>query len=424
MEITSKLIQVKSIVSPSTSQNPKSHHRRNQSFPGKSSSPSSTIQLPLHRPHRKILQPVKPPPKTPISTTTTTTATTPSDILRLLDCLGFPVPEALYISLINECTHFRDINEAVLIHNHLTRNHRNRARLALVNRVLIMFVTCRCMLNSRQVFDEMTKRDFNSWAIMIAGYTDIGEYDEVIELFICSDFQYIMYSCRSFPISWVLVCVLKACADTKNLKLGEQIHGWLIKLGFTNDLFVSSSLISFYGKIGCLEGGELVFDQMSCRRNVVVWTARIINKCKEEKFHEVLEVFKEMGKEGIRKNSFTISGVLSACAKISDDGSCGEQVHANAIKLGLASKSYVQCGLVHMYGKFGLINDAKKVFDMNESRRNRACWNAMLTSFVQHGCLIEAIKFLYQMKAAGVQPQELWLNKLRSLCGSEIFEFK
>ncbi|GJY97249.1 pentatricopeptide repeat-containing protein [Tanacetum coccineum] len=119
-----------------------------------------------------------------------------------------------------------------------------------------------------------------------------------------------------------------------------------------------------------------------------------------------------------------LSSVLSACSKISDDGNCGEQVHANAIKLGLASKSYVQCGLVNMYGKFGLISDAKRVFNMNGSWRNRACWNAMLTYLVQNGCLVEAIKFLYQMRVAGVQPQELWLNKLRSLCGSEVAEIK
>ncbi|GJY07129.1 pentatricopeptide repeat-containing protein [Tanacetum coccineum] len=166
--------------------------------------------------------------------------------------------------------------------------------------------------------------------------------------------------------SWIMVCVLKAYGETMNVKLGEQVHGWLIKSGYGGDLFIGS------------------------KRNVVVWTARIINNCKEEQFRE-----------------------------ISDDGNCGEQVHANVIKLGLASKSYVQCGLVNMYGKFGLMNDAKRVFYMNESRRNRACWNDMLTSLIQNGCLVEAIKFLYQMRAAGVQPQELWLNKLRSLYSSE-----
>nr|GEZ49015.1 hypothetical protein [Tanacetum cinerariifolium] len=265
-------------------------------------------------------------------------------------------------------------------------------------RVLIMYVSCGSLDIARKVFDEMSKKDFNSWAIMIAGYADNGEYKEVIRLF--------------------------ACGETMNVELGEQVHGWLMKSGYSDDLFVGSSLISSYGKVGCFQDGDMVFDQIGSRKNVVVWTARIINNCKEERFREVFEVFNEMGKVGVRKNSFTLSSVLGACSKISDDGNCGDQVHANAIKLGLASESYVQCGLVNMYGKCGLMNDAKRVFDMKEIRRNRACWNAMLTSVVQNGCLVEAIKFLYQMRAAGVQPQELWLNKLRSLCGSEVIEIK
>ncbi|GJX61133.1 pentatricopeptide repeat-containing protein [Tanacetum coccineum] len=207
--------------------------------------------------------------------------------------------------------------------------------------VLIMYDSCGSLDNARKVFDEMSKKDFNSWAIMIAGYADNGEYEEVIRLFVNDKFR----------------------------------------------------------RVGCFEDGEMVFDHIGSRRNVVVWTARIINNCKEERFCEVFEVFNEMGKEGVRKNSFTLSSVLSACSKICDDGNCGEQVHANAIKLGLASKSYMQCGLVNMYGKFGLMNDAKRVFYMKEGRRNRACWNAMLTSLVQNGCLVEATKFLYQIVA-------------------------
>ncbi|KAK1430797.1 hypothetical protein QVD17_13814 [Tagetes erecta] len=410
-KITSKSTHFNTI---SISQNPKTHHHH-QHFCTK----SSTVHLPLYKPHRKISQLIKIPETKPISTTTTTTS---SDILRLLDCLGFPVPDALYISLIKECTELLDVNEAVLLHAHVMNNRCNKPRLGLLNRIMIMFISCGCIQNARQVFDEMSKRDFNSWAIMIAGYADNGDYEEVINLFADPKLQYILYSCSSFPVSWVFVCVLKACGKILNLTLGKQIHGWLIKSGYSDDVFVSSSLISFYGKIGAYEDGDLVFNGMSCSRNVVVWTARISNNCKEENYRQVLDVFKEMGKEGVRKNSFTFASVLSACAKISDDGNCGEQVHANAIKLGLASNSYVQCGLVNMYGKFGLINDAKRVFNVNESNRNHACWNAMLISFVQNGCLIEAIKFLYQMKAAGMQPQELWLDKLRSLCGSEILE--
>ncbi|KAL9992606.1 putative tetratricopeptide-like helical domain superfamily [Helianthus debilis subsp. tardiflorus] len=97
-----------------------------------------------------------------------------------------------------------------------------------------------------------------------------------------------------------------------------------MKSGYSNDLFVSSSLISFYRKIGCFKDGNLVFNGTSSRRNVVVWTARICNNCKEENFRQILDVFKEMGKEGVRKYNFTFFSVLRACANINDDGICGE----------------------------------------------------------------------------------------------------
>ncbi|GKC49502.1 pentatricopeptide repeat-containing protein [Tanacetum coccineum] len=338
----------------STSLNPKPHKLNNNHLPAK----LLTFQTPLKKPIKTL----KPKP---------TITTTPSDILRLLDTLRFPVPDAVYISLIKECTQCQDSNESVLVHTHMTKTHKKRLSLSLVNRVLIMYVSCGSLDNARKVFDEMSKKDFNSWAIMIAGYADNGEYEEVIRLFVNDKFRYIMYSCGSFPVSWIMVCVLKACGETMNVELGEQVHGWLMKSGYSDDLFVGSSLISFYGKVGCFEDGDMVFDQIGSRRNVVVWTARIINNCKEERFREVFEVFNEMGKEGVRKNSFTLSSVLSACSKITDDGNCGEQVHANAIKLGLASKSYVQCGLVNMYGKFGLINDAKRVRGLVTNKKRK-----------------------------------------------------
>ncbi|GJW10284.1 pentatricopeptide repeat-containing protein [Tanacetum coccineum] len=126
------------------------------------------------------------------------------------------------------------------------------------------------------------KMDFNSWAI----------YEEVILAVVNDKFRRV--------------------GETMECGAWEQVHGCLMitSAGNGGDLFVGSSLISFYGKVGCFEDGDMVFDQIGSRRNVVVWTARIINNCKEERFREVFEVFNEMGKEGVRKNSFTLSSVL------------------------------------------------------------------------------------------------------------------
>ncbi|CAK9170313.1 unnamed protein product [Ilex paraguariensis] len=274
-----------------------------------------------------------------------------------------------------------------------------RHHLPLLNRLLIMYLSCGFIENAHQLFDRMPIKDLNSWAAMIFAYVDEEKYEEAIHLFIKMQHIY-QYHCNEgilkFPVSWIVVCILQACVSTMNLEFGRQIHGWLMKAGYSNDLFLSSTLVSFYGKLGCLEGADFVFDQTS-GRNTVVWTAYIANYCKEERFDEVIGVFKEMGREGVKKNSFTFSSVLKACGKLRDDGYCGRQVHANTIKLGVNLKSYVQCGLVDMYGKFGLVRDARRVFEMNGVKKNAACWNAMLNAYIQHGCCIEAVKLECQV---------------------------
>ncbi|XP_040989493.1 pentatricopeptide repeat-containing protein At1g31790 [Juglans microcarpa x Juglans regia] len=112
-------------------------------------------------------------------------------------------------------------------------------------------------------------------------------------------------------------------------------------------------------------------------------------------------------------------GAFWACARIDDDGCSGRQVHANAIKIGLDTDTYVQCGLVDMYGRSGLLKDAKLVFEVIDDKGNVACWNAMVTACIRNGFYMEAIKLLYEMKAAGMQPQESIVNEVRMACSND-----
>ena len=144
----------------------------------------------------------------------------------------------------------------------------------------------------------------------------------------------------------------------------------------------------------------------------------MINNSRGERFFEVISDFKEIGRAGISKNTCMISCVLRACARMHDSGSSGRQVHANAIKLGVESHSFVHCGLIDMYGRNGLLRDAKLVFQTFNDTTSTACWNAMLTSYLRNGLHIEALKFLYEMQADGLQPQEYLLDQVRIACSS------
>ncbi|XP_057965156.1 pentatricopeptide repeat-containing protein At1g31790 [Malania oleifera] len=396
---------------------------------------SSEIRLLLQRPKR--VEPIKPPisnrkkknenfiaPTTTISSsigsaTATRGRSTTSDVLRLMDGLRLPIPPDMYASLIKECMDTRDAAGAAELHAHIVQSGVVPC-LPLLNRLLLMHVGCGRSEAARQLFDQMSQRSSISWTIVIADSAHEGRFEEAIGLFQ----EMLQHHGNMLVIPpWILVCLLKACVHTVNVALGKQVHGWLLKAGYTRNLFLSTSLMNFYGKCRCLPSANFVFDHMNCH-DTVVWTTSIVNNCREEHFEEVLNAFNDMGRAGVRKNGYTFSSVLKACGRMKDDGRCGRQVHADAIKHGVDFGSFVQCGLIDMYGKCGLVGDAERLFEMICDKKNTACWNAMLTAYIWNGFCIEALKFLYHMKAVGVQPQESLINEVRIACGSRSFEKK
>ncbi|KAG6389653.1 hypothetical protein SASPL_151125 [Salvia splendens] len=97
----------------------------------------------------------------------------------------------------------------------------------------------------------------------------------------------------------------------------------------------------------------------------------------------------------------------------------GRQVHANAMKLGLDSDSFVQCALVDLYGKCGALSDATRAFEFGRSKRNSACYNAMLANYMQHGLCVKAVRTLYEMRTAGLKPREAMLDRVELVCGRD-----
>ncbi|GMG98617.1 hypothetical protein Nepgr_000457 [Nepenthes gracilis] len=390
--------------------------------------------------HRRVKLPSPPHPsiKTRLPKLSSSTITrrnkncnkrsTSSDVLRLIDSLGFTATPDIYASLIEECTFEGDSVRANELYAHMERNKRmmNFVKqpfgLPLLNRMLVMCFSCSCMDAAHQLFDKIPQRDSISWAIMIAGFFHYASYDQALDLFVEMHRLHSPIRQCNAMMRVIVACVLKACVYTSNMSMGKLVHGWLIKSNYARDSFASTALINFYGKFGYIqESNSVFFDQIqmhSCH-DPGLWTVAIIGNCHEEHFDEVLCMFKKMCRAGIRKDQFVFSSVIKACGRVNDDGWCGQQVHANAIKVGVDSHVFVECSLVDMYGKFGLVGDAKKVFDLIScEKRNRACWNAMVKSCIENDLCVEAIKILYQMKAAGFQHQESLLNQVRIACGS------
>ncbi|KAF8033436.1 hypothetical protein BT93_D2138 [Corymbia citriodora subsp. variegata] len=384
------------------------------------------IHLPLRSPKKLVTRPLK--LQTPIPQTNPSTihphpapggrkiptqkkknraSSAATDVLRLLDGLGVTVSPDIYVSLIKECTAKGDSIGALELHKHIRRSGL-RPSLHLLNRVLLMYVSCGCLISARKVFEGMLQRDFSSWAILIVGYMEEGEYEEAIRLFVR------MLCCikmSEVPL-WIVVCILKACVHSVNKDLGEQVHGWLLKQGSGDENPLPRSLIDFYGKFKCLECANIIFHQLSSHSSAI-WTAKLAYDCSGHRYDMVFSNFREIERAGIRKSRSMFLSVLKACGKVKDDGQCGRQVHAKAIKVGVESDAFVQSGLVDMYGQLGLLKDARTVFDMVRNKQSIVNWNAMIKGYIKHGLSIEAIKLLYQMKEAGFTLREDLLNEVR-----------
>ncbi|XP_010478595.1 PREDICTED: pentatricopeptide repeat-containing protein At1g31790 [Camelina sativa] len=366
------------------------------------------VQLLLRKPKRQKSEPVVVIQQPQIQTQKSIPRCSTSDILRLMDSLSLPGNEDLYSCLAKESARENDRRGAYELQVHILKSS-IRPTTTFINRLLLMHVSCGRLDITRQMFDKMPHRDFHSWAIVFLGCIETGDYEDAALLFV-SMLKHSKNGAFKIP-SWIMGCVLKACAMSRDLALGKQVHGLCQKLGFIDDedSYLSGSLIRFYGEFRCLEDANLVLHQLS-NANTVVWAAKVTNDYREGEFQEVIRDFIEMGKHGVKKNVSVFSNVLKACTWVSDGGRSGQQVHANAIKLGVESDCLIQCRLIEMYGKYGKVKEAEQVFKSRKDETSDSCWNAMVAGYMQNGFYIEAIKLLHQMKATGIKSHDMLLN--------------
>ncbi|KAK1318574.1 Pentatricopeptide repeat-containing protein [Acorus calamus] len=209
---------------------------------------------------------------------------------------------------------------------------------------------------------------------------------------------------RTFPF------LLKACADSEAAtRKGREAHASALKLGFTGDVFVSNTLLSFYGAAGGLRDSWRMFDEMR-ERDVVSWNS-IISVFSDNGFlRESLESFLGLMRSGLAVNSVSLVSILRVCAA-GDYGFFGRGVHRLALKVGLDSHVWVGNGLIDMYGKCGDLGSSVRVFRCM-SEKSDVSWNSIMGAYVNAGCYSDCLSVLQGMLEADVEPNSITVSTL------------
>ncbi|GFP90375.1 pentatricopeptide repeat-containing protein at5g39680 [Phtheirospermum japonicum] len=191
--------------------------------------------------------------------------------------------------------------------------------------------------------------------------------------------------------------LLKASADTKNLKLGQIIHAHLTISNqiSRNHVIERNSLINLYSKCGDISSARKMFDKMP-KKNIVSWGAIMAGYLHRGASSEALELCKNMVKvDKMCPNEYILTTVLSSCSNcgLLD---AGRQCHGYGLKSGLVFYPYVKNSLVYMYSTCSEINGAMRV--LNSAPKSDICtYNSVLNGLLVQTDLTGAWHVLCRM---------------------------
>lgn len=324
-----------------------------------------------------------------------------------------------------------------------------------------------------KAFYQLAKRDSLAWNSILSMYSRYGLLGNVVESFLS------MWHSGVLPNQFTYAIVLSVCARLINVDLGKQLHCSVLKSGYEFDSFCEGALIDMYAKCDDLVGARRIFDGLvhpdtvswtamilgylkvglpeealkvfeDIQRlghvpdqvafvtiinvlvrlgrlddalglfmqmpnpNVIAWNLIISGYAKSGYEIEAIKFFQSMMNAGVQPTRSTLGSVLSAVAGVANVD-YGLQIHAKAMKQGLAANVYVGSSLINMYAKCKRMEAAAEVFNtLNE--KNEVLWNALLGGYLQNGYAHEVVKLFINMRNSGLQLDEFTYTSILSAC--------
>ncbi|KAF4347566.1 hypothetical protein G4B88_009922 [Cannabis sativa] len=205
--------------------------------------------------------------------------------------------------------------------------------------------------------------------------------------------------------------LFRSCTTIRTL---VQLHAHLFVSGLHKDPQASTKLIQSYAQMGSLQSSKQVF-QTFPNPDFFMWGVLIKCYVWNHLFKEAIALYHKMLYLRIHVNRFIFPSVLRAFSSFGDVD-CGGKLHGRAIKCGFDNDGIVQTSLLLMYGDFGCLDNARKVFDAM-SVRDLVAWSAMIESCVENGMANEALDLFCWMVFEGVNPDSVTMLSVVDACG-------
>ncbi|GMP33474.1 hypothetical protein CsSME_00006779 [Camellia sinensis var. sinensis] len=285
--------------------------------------------------------------------------------------------ETTLTAVLTACSAIPSLKTGKLVHGYALRGGVGKQILvcgALVN----MYSKCGALDMARRVFDTMPIKDQVSCSSLVSGYAQNERIEEALLLF--REMQMADFEVDSFTLS----SVLGAVSLLNRLGIGTQLHAHIMKMGLESEVSVGSSLIMMYSKCGSIDDCQKAFGQIKIP-DLISWTAMIVSYAQHGKGAQALRVYELMRESGIKPDSVTFIGVLSAC---SHNGLVEEgYFHLNSMvkDYGIEPGYRHYACVVDLLGRAGRLKEAESFINNMPIKPDALVWGTLLAACKMHG---------------------------------------
>lgn len=170
---------------------------------------------------------------------------------------------------------------------------------------------------------------------------------------------------------------------------------------------ISNNIVTRNGNI------RQLFDGLS-KRDIISLNSQLASYVRRRDYPATWALFHSLHMLRRDLDSHTFTPVLGACSALSCDKH-GRQVHGLMIKTGSDTSTVTQTALIDMYSKQGLLSESIKAFEAMELK-DVVAWNALISSYLRHGCVKEAFGALVGMRRERVEFSEFTLCSVLNGC--------
>lgn len=319
--------------------------------------------------------------------------------------------QALY-HLLDQTHHFKDLKTIKSIHANLLRT--GFFFFSSLLRKLILAYATRPgpdFISLSSLFNSLHKTNPIPWTSLVSSFSHLR-----LPFFALHCFS-LMHR-TGLPLDTYALCsALNASAAARALDFGKLVHTHVSKSGCLPSVYVGSALIDVYVKSCTFDDAAKVFDEMPVR-NTVCANALLLGYAEGKRWMDAVLLLRSMPVLRLEPDGYTLSAALRACTGLSAV-ELGRQVHAYGIRRieNLGSDVYLQSSLIEMYGRCGLVDNARNVFDLGaEMSTDIVLWTSMLGAYGRNGMFEDVIEFYDEMLIQGMKPDEVVFVTLLTAC--------